>query len=131
MLDNQTKLVLNNLKLYGFLEVLEEMQNSSQTVTTTEAIALMADREQLLRNNRRQQRLLKTAKLRHPQANIETIDYHLPRQFNQEVLRKMFSGLWLENARNLLLVGPTGIGKSFIACALGAHACKLNFSAIL
>ncbi len=131
MLLTQTKDKLQTLKLTGFIDVVEEIQNnkSLQTLSIDEALGLMVDREVLQRQNRRQDRLLKSAKLRHIKASMEAIDYHLPREFNQEQFRTLQSCQWLQTARNIIFVGPTGVGKSYFACALATLACRNLISA--
>ena len=116
MLLTQTKDKLLTLKLNGFIDVAEEIQNnkSLQKLELDEALGLMVDREVLLRQNRRQSRLLKNAKLRHPKASIEAIDYHMPREFNQQQFRALMSCEWLQEARNIIFIGPTGVGKSYL-----------------
>lgn len=126
MLVTQTKDKLISLKLNGFIEVLDECQRnqSLQTLNLDEALGLMVDREIALRQTRRQERLLKNAKLRHPNAAIESINYQLPRKFNQQQFRALYDTQWLSDARNIIFIGPTGVGKSYLACALASLACR-------
>jgi len=131
MLLMQTKEKLQALKLAGFIAVAEEIQSNTslQKLSVEEVLGLMVDREVLQRQNRRQDRLLKYAKLRHPKAAIEAIDYQLPREFNQQQFRALFSCEWLQEARNIIFIGPTGVGKSYFACALATLACRKLISA--
>jgi len=80
------------------------------------------------RDNRRLKRLLKTAKLRHPRACVTKIDYKQSRKFEHELLRQLTHCQWITQQRNLILTGPAGVGKSYIACALGHQACQMAFT---
>lgn len=126
MLTQATRDKLYALKLQGFLEVYDEImqQQNNAAIPLGEALGLMADRETLQRENRRTKRLLKAAKLRYPQASLQGIDYQLPRQFNQQQFRALGSKEWIQQAKNIIIIGPTGIGKSYMACALGTMACR-------
>ena len=92
-------------------------------LSLAESLLLMADREILAREDRRLQRLLKAAKLRYPQACVQEIDYKQSRNFNQQQLRALTHCEWVTKAHNVIFVGPTGVGKSYFACALGHQAC--------
>lgn len=126
----QTKEKLSQLKLPGFMEVFNEQFNNPKapTLTIDELLSLMVERELMLRHERKLHRLQKVAKLRYPNAAIEGIDYHQPRQFNQQQLRLLSQGDWIKHNHNLILMGPTGVGKTFIACALGDKACRQEHS---
>ena len=128
MITQQTSEKLLKLKLSAFVEVCDDMaNNNSYTLSLEEALALMVDRELLQRQQRKQARLLKMAKLHFPQATLEDIDYRLPRQFNQQQFRSLASMDWLQKGRNIIFTGPTGVGKSHLACALGHLACRELF----
>lgn len=129
MLVEQTKDKLAQLKLPGFIEVFNEiLANPGGSLTQEETMGLMVDRELLHRENRRLKRLLKAAKLRFPQASIETIDYQLPRKFNQQQVRELTHCSWITQGRSIIFSGPCGVGKSFLACAFGHQACRLGLS---
>ncbi len=128
MLIGQTKQKLSELKLPGFIQVLEETLVNPSSLSAAEIIGLMADRELVNRQNRRQSRLLKKAKLRYPQASIENIDYQKTRTWNQQQYLSLTDCAFIRQNRNLVLTGPTGVGKSFLACSLGYQACRLFFS---
>lgn len=126
MLTQITRDKLTTLKLQGFIEVFEELSEpkSKSDLTLNETLTLMADRELLQRENRRAARLLKAAKLRYPQACLQAIDYQLPRKFNQQQYKSLVQPEWVLQGKNVLLIGPTGVGKSHLACALGTMACQ-------
>lgn len=131
-MQSQTKEKLHALKLEGFIQVAEEIQNKSNapSLDMHEWLTLMVEREHQLRDNRRLKRLIKTAKLRHPNACLEDIDWQQPRQFNQSQLRQLSHCEWVKQGRNVILIGPTGVGKSYIACALGQQACRMHYGVL-
>jgi len=131
MFTQQTKEKLLDLNLAGFIQVLDEVAANPSMATSldiNDVLGLMVDREFDQRDNRRFKRLMKAAKLRYPHACIENIDYQQPREFNQQQLRQLVSCQWIQQSHNLVLRGPTGVGKSFIACALGQQACRMGLS---
>ena len=125
----QTKEKLHTLKLEGFIQVVEELhkQPNAPCLDMQEWLTLMVEREHQLRDNRRLTRLIKAAKLRYPNACFEDIDWQQSRQFNQAQLRQLSHCEWVKQARNVILLGPTGVGKSYFACALGQQACRMHY----
>lgn len=126
----QTREKLQNLKLDGFIEAYAELvsKSSSSNLTTDEWLTMMVDREVTLRDNRKLKRLMKAAKLRYPNACFEDIDWQQQRDFNQSQFRELSHCEWVKNGLNAILVGPTGVGKSYLACALGHQACRKKYS---
>lgn len=128
-MNNQTKEQLQQLKLPAFIEVLDEItNNASQQLTLTEALGMMSQREIILRENKRLTRLLKAAKLRYPTACVSNIDYKQSRTFNKDQVRDLTHGGWITEKRNIIFMGPTGTGKSYLACALAHQACQMGHS---
>jgi DNA replication protein DnaC len=125
MLQHQTLERLRALKLTGMAEALEEQLAQPQTfdLAFEERLALLIEREQLHRDNRRLKRLLSAAKLR-VNACVEDIDYRHPRGLQRSQMAPLANGDWLRRAQNLCLTGPTGCGKTWLACALGNQACR-------
>jgi DNA replication protein DnaC len=89
-----------------------------------ERFGLLVDAEHMARDNRRIGRLLKDAQLRLPNACIEDIETSPARGIDKSMVRQLATGAWIHDHLNVLLSGPTGVGKSFIACALGQSACR-------
>jgi DNA replication protein DnaC len=129
MLKQHTREQLHVLKLAGMLDALEQQQAQPEThdLAFEERFALLVDREILHRENRRLARLLKTARLR-VEACVEDIDYRHPRGLQKSRMAQLASLDWIRRSLNLCLTGPTGCGKTWIACALGNQACRQGLS---
>lgn len=91
---------------------------------------LLVDAEHLARDNKRITRLLREAKLRLPNACLEDIDYASKREIDRAQIRQLSTGRWIADHANVLITGMTGVGKSYIACALGQQACRAGFRAL-
>ncbi len=120
---------LQQMRLTGMLKALQAQlqQAESQAMTFEERLGLMLDRERIERENRRLQTLLRKAKL-HQQAAIEDLDQHTPRGLDRQLVSRLNSMQWVRERLNVLIIGPTGIGKSWIACAWGNKACREGLS---
>jgi DNA replication protein DnaC len=129
MLKQHTREQLHTLKLTGMLDALDQQQAQPDThdLAFEERFALLVEREVLHRENRRLARLLKTAKLR-VDACIEDIDYRHPRGLQKSRMAQLAGLDWIRQSLNLCLTGPTGCGKTWIACALGNQACRQGLS---
>lgn len=130
MMLEQTLSTLNHLKLFGMAKGLESRLKipAHADLAHDEFVALIVQDEKLDRDNRRLARLLKNARLRHPDACIEDIDTRHPRGLQKQILLELANPRWVSAGRNVLLTGPTGIGKSWIACALGNFAARQGFT---
>lgn len=130
MLHEQTVGVLNALRLFGMARGFGERLADSRSTELDHAefVGLLAQDEKTHRENRRLQRLLKAAKLK-VQASIEDVDYRHPRGLDKAVVRELASARWIEARRNVLLSGPTGIGKSYLSNALGNLAARTGHTA--
>lgn len=126
MLEQVTIDKLRTLKLFGMLEAIANIQQNEalQNMSFSDGIGLLADQEISLREAKRLSRLIKAAKLRYSQAMVEDINYQHKRAITKEQLQWMVSGKWLLNHQNILLLGPTGIGKTYLACACAQLACR-------
>ncbi len=93
-------------------------------------LALLLDREEAERNDRRLTYRLRNARLRHPDAAIEDVDYRAPRRLDKALFQQLTRGKWIARKQNLIITGPCGVGKSWLACALGQKACRDDFSVL-
>ena len=128
MLMTPTMEKLRKLRFEGMLQALQEQQESSQAqaLSFEERLGLLIDREIVARDNRQLQTRLRQAALRQ-KACIQDIDYSLPRHLDTSLMQSLYSCNWIKEHLNLILTGPTGVGKSFIACALGHQACVQGY----
>lgn len=129
MLNEQTIATMNALKLFGmakgFTQRLDSVQHAP--LSHDEFVGMLVSDEKTYRDNQRLKRLLANARLKQ-QAAMEDIDYKHPRGLNKQVMLELSSAEWIRSCRNVLLVGPTGVGKSYIACALGNLAARTGYS---
>ena len=131
MLNQQTMSILLSLKLFGLASGFEErLADPKQAeLSHAEFVGLLVQDEKTYRDNLRLRRLLKKAKLRQ-EAALEDIDYGASRGLNQQVILEMANPHWVAAHRNVLLSGPAGIGKSYIACALGNSAARAGYTVL-
>jgi DNA replication protein DnaC len=131
MLTHPTRDKLQSLRLTGMLKALDEQQQMPDIdqLGFEERLGLLVDRELTERHNGRLQARLRKARLKH-QATVEDIDYRAPRGLDRALMNHLATGQWIREGLNLLLCGPTGAGKTWIACALAHKACREGFSAL-
>jgi DNA replication protein DnaC len=122
---------LNHLKLSGMAEALTEQAQSAMygELSFEERLGLLVDREMTERDNRRLTNLLRGAKLRYSNACPEEIDFRTPRGLSKDVIVSLMQNGWVKGKQNILITGPTGSGKTFIACAIANSACRGGYSA--
>lgn len=132
MMMNNTLAQLRDLKLAGMASAVEEQLSSSAStgLSFEERLALMVDREVHHRADKRHAALLKRARLKYPQACIEDVDGRAGRGFERTALMSLALSRWVEDGTAILVTGPTGSGKSWLACALAAYACRRGQSAL-
>ncbi len=131
MLLNPNLETLQQLKFRGMREALEEQlqQHDIDELSFTERLALLLDRELLERENRRLKTRLKQAKLRQT-ACIEDIDFRHPRGLSRSLMLSLASCKWINDHNNILLIGSTGTGKTYLACALAHKACLEGYTTL-
>ena len=104
------------------LEQQLQQVDTFEALPFTERLSLLLEQEHLLRDNRKQLRLIRQARFR-VTATVQEIDYQQKRNLKRDVIARLAQGDWIERKQNLLITGPCGSGKTYIACALGHNAC--------
>ncbi|MCP4675823.1 MAG: ATP-binding protein [Deltaproteobacteria bacterium] len=129
MLIEQTMERLRALRLTGMAEALIEQQQTitSNELSFDERLGLLVDSEYTYRENSRLYRYLREAKLRHSQACLEDLDYAPRRKIEKAVIAQLAVCLWIKEHQNIIITGATGVGKSYLSCALGNQACRKGF----
>jgi len=127
-----TLTTLRALRLPGMASGYEEQQASAATAALAfdDRFAMLVDREQTWRDNRRIQRLLREAKLKSSQACLEEVRYVSGRGLDQAAFAQLGSCQWIRHQQNLVITGATGCGKTWLACALGNAACRQGLSVV-
>ena len=123
MLNNPTIDKLEALRFQGMAMAFQEQLQTPdiEELTFEERIGLLIDREMTLRHNRRMKTRLRKAKLRQ-EAVVEDIDYRHPRGLDKSVMISLTTCQWIRDHQNLIITGPTGVGKTYLACALSQKA---------
>jgi len=131
MLTHPTLEKLGAMKLHGMAKALQEQLASPgyTELSFEERFGLLVDREGTERENRRLTSRLKQARLRQC-ACMEDIDYSHSRGLDKPLMKSLAACTWIKEHLNLLMSGPTGSGKSFLACALGHRACLQGFKVL-
>jgi len=131
MLKHPTLDLLGQLGLAGMAKAFAEMESNDDAASLSHAewLALLLDHEATYRNDRRLALRLRHAKLRH-RAVPEDVDYRTRRSLDRRLFETLLAGEWISRRENLAIIGPTGIGKSWLACAIGHKACRDNRSVL-
>ncbi len=126
MLTRPTLDQLKELKLDGMAEAFTELeaQDGTAALNHAEWLALLIDRETSSRATKRFQTRMRSAKLRHVGAAPEDVDYRARRNLDKALFQKLLTGKWIKQRRNLMITGPCGTGKTWLACALAQAACR-------
>jgi len=128
MLNHPTLDKLRELKLTGMAEAFcEQLQKPMPDLDFEARLGFLIEREWYLRDNRRLSRRLQQAKLQQS-ACVEDIDFKHPRGLNKAVIQEMARCQWVRQHLNVLITGPTGCGKTYLACALAHKACLMGFT---
>jgi len=131
MLNQQTFEKLYAMKLNGMAEALQDQfqQPACKELPFEERLGLLVDRQWTWKENRRLARLLSNAKLK-MNAPLEDLDYHHPRGLDKSLMLSLATCDWIQKSQNVLITGPTGTGKTFLACALAHKACREGYSTL-
>ena len=131
MLAHPTLDQLNALGLYGLAKGFKELENKAEVrgLDHAEWLGLLLEYELTLRRQKQFETRARVARLRHP-ASVEDVNYQSPRGLDRALFHKLAACDWIAERRNLLVTGASGLGKSWLACALGHKACRENMSVL-
>jgi DNA replication protein DnaC len=131
MLHHPTLEKLQTLRLMGMYKALTEQMNmpESEPLSFEERLGLLVDRELTERQDRRLQTRLRQARLKH-NACVEDMDLRAPRGLDKALMRQLATCRWVHEGLNLIINGATGVGKTWMACALAQKACREGYSAL-
>ena len=131
MIYSQTLEKLRALRLEGMAQALEEQRQQANVLKLDfeERLALLVERQWTWKENRAMAARLKRAQFKFPNACLEDIDYAPHRGLKRAQVEQLRAGEWIQNNRNCLIIGPTGIGKSYLSCAFGVQGCRDGFRA--
>jgi DNA replication protein DnaC len=131
LLTHPTLEQLRQLGLAGMARAFEELAANTRDAELDHAewLGLLLDREMADRQDRRLMARLRYARLRH-NAAVEDVDYRTARGLDRALFQKLAQGNWIKEQQNLIIIGPSGVGKSWLACALGHRACRDNLSVL-
>lgn len=132
MLTEPTLAKLNEMNLFGLAKAWEEQRNdpAAASLAFDERFALLVDAEHLTRQNRRATARLKEAKLRNSRACMEDLDTGPKRGLDRALVRQLTTCQWIAQKQSILVTGPTGTGKTYVACALGQQACRKGYKTL-
>jgi DNA replication protein DnaC len=119
---------LEQLRFFGMLKALQEQMQMPDIgeLSFEERLGLLLDRETTERENRRLKTRLRKAKLRQ-NACVEDVDFRHPRKLDKSLFMNLAGCRWLKEHNNVLVIGPTGVGKTYLACALAQKACREGY----
>jgi len=133
MMMNTTLEQLRGLRMHGMASGLQEQMaagGAAHSLSFEERLALLVERELHQRDDKRRERLLKEARLKYPQAAIEDLDGRAGRGIDRRTVMSLALGDWIACGHSVLITGPTGAGKSWLACALAQYACRRGHTAV-
>ena len=128
MLTHQTAEKLRRMRLPAMAtEYLRQSEAPEMSALDfEERMGMIADAEWLTRENSRIKKLIKEANLRNGDACFANIDYRATRKLDQRSIARLTDFAWVKQARNLIITGATGTGKTWLACAFGQEACRMG-----
>ena len=131
MLNEPTLDKLKELRLGAFADawLAQQADPESASLGFDERLGLLVDAEWSARHNKRLARNLREAKLKFSNACIEDVDFPPRRQLDKTVVRQLATCKWIENHQSIVITGATGVGKTYLACALAQHAIRKNYRA--
>jgi len=131
MLHEQTIEMMQAMKLFGMAKGFADKIHQPPTSELSHAdfVGLLTQDERTYRDNRRLAKLLKAAKFKYPTAAVEDVNYRHPRGLNKQAFLQVSDAQWIVHHRQVLITGPTGIGKSWLGCALGNLAVRNGYTA--
>jgi DNA replication protein DnaC len=131
MLIHPTLDKLESLRLTGMVKAFKEQMEMADIsdITFEERLGLLVDREATERETRRLKTRLRKAKLRQ-NACIEDIDFKHPRGLDKSLITRLADCEWIKKHQNLIITGPTGVGKSYLGCAFAQKACREDYTAV-
>jgi DNA replication protein DnaC len=131
MLTQQTLEKMNGMKLSAMAEAFEQQLGSGEhaKLSFEERMGLLVDCEWTAREQRKLTRRLRVAKPRYKSASLEDVDFKHPRGLNRQHVLSLGNCSWIQDQYNLLITGPTGCGKTYLACAFVQRACRRGFTA--
>ena len=129
MMETLTLEKLRTMRLPAMADRLTELDRDPKSLDLPwrDVVAMLVDAEHETRSTKRLQSLLRSARLKHTKACIEEIDYRPERGLRKDVIRELSTCRYIADAANVLVTGPTGTGKSWLACALASHACRKGY----
>jgi DNA replication protein DnaC len=132
MLTHPTLDQLKTLKLDGMAEAFAELESRDGIADLSHAewLGLLVDRETASRETKRFESRMRTARLRHVGASPEDVDYRARRGLVKALFQELLTGKWITDKRNLIITGPCGVGKTWLACALTQAACRTGVTAL-
>jgi DNA replication protein DnaC len=130
MTNNQSIVKLIEMKLPGMADALKKQLNNPEfsQLSFEERVGILIDSEWCRRRNNQLDRLLKQANFRYPSACLEDIEYHQDRNLIHAEITTLGTCSYIQHKRNVIIMGATGAGKSYIACALGVSACRERYN---